>query len=392
MSRFAVSVPPSGRELVSLAAFAIVPIALVALATGAPETLPSALAVAAGVVGILAGVLATAYAIFILSRLAVLEVGRDTVRLHTKTVTRPTTRPGSLRWRGRSWTILDISGGGNRIRVGCPDVGNDAPRPPSPADDAPGMDGITTIDELLEITQAIEQPDVTLLALPDSRGEQRRTARREKVWIPFLVVVVGATVILPRQVGNSALQRALAPVLVIGALSIAFVISQSREVKRSRRRLPDSSPSTDPRHVVPAIEQGPSSPATSFWVALFRVLGIVAISMAIPFVLFALPYEVVKAFERHVDVPGCRTTCQTNGLLFDSYSWAKTGSICLCRPADHPESWQVFHENYNVVGGRAWWAGVLDIVIRAVAAVGTFCLELASIFLVLIGIKRFRSK
>ena len=113
----------------------------------------------------------------------------------------------------------------------------------------------------------------------------------------------------------------------------------------------------------------------------------VAGSMLIAVVLLGPSLAVVQAFRTHVDIPGCRATCQEHKLLFAEYYSNRSGDGCVCRQPEDPRRWRIFQQSYHVLGGNSSGASVLDVLIRGAAVVGAFLLSLglllAAVFLLL---------
>ena len=112
----------------------------------------------------------------------------------------------------------------------------------------------------------------------------------------------------------------------------------------------------------------------------------------VPLALLMPPWAVVKAFRRHVDVPGCQATCAKSALEFESYSSTKTEDLCLCHSPGNPQRWRVFKQSYYVFGGNSFGAAVLDAVVRGSAVVGLFLAELAVALFALFALIRWRRR
>ncbi|HVT09942.1 MAG TPA: hypothetical protein VHO67_20910 [Polyangia bacterium] len=118
----------------------------------------------------------------------------------------------------------------------------------------------------------------------------------------------------------------------------------------------------------------------------------VAGSMLIGLVLVGPSYAVAQAFRTRVDIPGCRATCEKHRLLFDDYYSDKSGDGCICRQPEDPRRWRVFEESYHVLGGDSPGAAVLDVLIRGVAVVGVFILNVALLLAALVLLLRWRRR
>ncbi len=125
---------------------------------------------------------------------------------------------------------------------------------------------------------------------------------------------------------------------------------------------------------------------------LAQAVAAVLLCTLVPLALFMPPWAVVKAFRRHVDVPGCQATCAKNALQFESYSSTKTEDLCLCHAPDNPQRWQVFKQSYYVFGEDSSGAAVLDAIIRGSAVVGLFLAELAASLFALFALIHWRRR
>jgi ABC-type dipeptide/oligopeptide/nickel transport system permease subunit len=125
---------------------------------------------------------------------------------------------------------------------------------------------------------------------------------------------------------------------------------------------------------------------------LVQAVAAVLLCTLVPLALFMPPWAVIKAFRRHVDVPGCRATCAKHALEFESYSSTKTEDLCLCHVPDNPRRWQVFKQSYYIFGGDSSGAAVLDAVVRGAAVVGLFLLELVVSLFALFALIHWRRR
>jgi hypothetical protein len=143
---------------------------------------------------------------------------------------------------------------------------------------------------------------------------------------------------------------------------------------------------------IPAGDPGRKAGWRSSGRILVQAVAAVLLCTLVPMALFMPPWAVVKAFRRHVDVPGCQATCARHALEFESYSSTNAEDLCLCHVAENPQRWQAFKQSYYVLGGDSFGAAVLDAVIRGSAVVGLFLLELVVLLFALFALIRWRRK
>jgi hypothetical protein len=142
----------------------------------------------------------------------------------------------------------------------------------------------------------------------------------------------------------------------------------------------------------PPMQPGRKDHWRSFGRMVAQAVAAVLLCTLVPMAFLMPPWAVIKAFRRHVDVPGCQATCTQHALEFDSYSPTKTEDLCICHVPEHPQRWQVFEQSYYILGGDSLGSAALDALIRGGAVVGVFLLELAFSLSALFGLIHWRRK
>ena len=143
---------------------------------------------------------------------------------------------------------------------------------------------------------------------------------------------------------------------------------------------------------VSGLEPGQSGDRRSLWRILGQAVAAVLLCTLVPTAFLMPPWAVIKAFRRHVDVPGCQATCAQHALEFESYSPTKTEDLCICHASKHPERWKAFEQSYYLLGGDSFSSAALDALIRGSAVVGVCLLELAVSLFALFGLIHRRRK
>jgi hypothetical protein len=348
--RVVVRVPVPRRQVMAAAGAGGLVLLLAAATIGILPLPGRAYPGALGAVAILAWVLTTGYIVFLRSQNAVVEVRGDILRF------RATTLPlASMTWRVRtgraglcSRTALELQSGTERLTFACRGRAFPVDRV-SVAVMPRRLDGLTNRADLVAVTRALARSTT-----PPPEGAVPRPPRAMTPvhWLLGLIITAAVSALISLVTPSTKVGTFLSVVLWFCAISAGVVASFSDAMTRQRRQgHAGFAPSIAP------LAPGPTAKPRSFWSAAFRLIAIVTMVTLIPIVLLGPSYATIKAFERRVDVPGCRNTCQQHQLTFDSYSSTKSGRVCLCRSPDNREGWRVFDDRYNVLGGDSGWGG-----------------------------------